>query len=247
MLKKKEKAAIDAAVRAAARPATELVVEETFPHGFEFDPVSTHFGGAPYAEEGEVWPTRGKEKRPFDFVCQINLRDCPERPEAPFDLIAVFLCWEAVEDVDIEEACLVRSYVDPSPDKAIGLTRPPPIDEEDYRVVACSVTTERTLTYPWSGTSAPGIHEAAAAFKDPEEAYVASLKRIGAWAEFFSRVGGYPTWVHENTLEHDDLIFLVQIAHEPLANNCIQDAAPIYIAFSKSDPSRIETDTFQSF
>ena len=40
---------------------------------------------------------------------------------------------------------------------------------------------------------------------------------------------------------------LAQIAYEPAANNCIGDAAPIFIAVSATDPNRIETDASQSF
>jgi hypothetical protein len=60
-------------------------------------------------------------------------------------------------------------------------------------------------------------------------------------------VGGFATWVHDNTLDHEDMIFVAQIAYEPDANNCIGDAAPIFIATCGSDPTRIETDVFQSF
>ncbi len=60
-------------------------------------------------------------------------------------------------------------------------------------------------------------------------------------------MGGYPEWDHEETLEYDDLVFLAQIDYEPEAENCIMDAAPMFIAFSASDPAKIETDVSQSF
>jgi hypothetical protein len=104
------------------------------------------------------------------------------------------------------------------------------------------------MTYPsWSMERFPGIAAAASRFRDPEAAFAASLKRLGFWNEFCSRVGGFPTWVHDNTLDYDDMVFLAQIDYEPNANNCIGDAAPIYIAVSASDPTRIETDVLQSF
>ncbi len=78
-------------------------------------------------------------------------------------------------------------------------------------------------------------------------AFAASLKRLRFWHNFRSRVGGFPTWVHDNTLDQDDMVFLAQIDYEPDANNCIWDAAPIYLAVSGRDPTRIETDVFQSF
>lgn len=38
------------------------------------------------------------------------------------------------------------------------------------------------------------------------------------------------------------MVLLAQIDYEPKANNCIGDAAPIYIGVSTTDPLRIETD-----
>ncbi|MGH7139446.1 MAG: hypothetical protein ACREHD_27185 [Pirellulales bacterium] len=43
------------------------------------------------------------------------------------------------------------------------------------------------------------------------------------------------------------MVFLAQIAYEPAANNCIGDAAPIYIAVNASDPTKIDTDSWQTF
>ena len=76
-LKQKEKAAPDEAVKALAKPATESIVGKPFPNSHGFPETSTHFGGNLYFEEGETWPTFGDEKRPSDFVCQINLNDRP--------------------------------------------------------------------------------------------------------------------------------------------------------------------------
>src|SRR5262245_35977157 len=241
-----EKAALDQAVRDAARPATQLIVEGV-DDGHAFAPTESHFGGTPYAEAGETWPTRGDEKRPYDFVCQINLRDCPHRPAIPADLITVWLCWGAIEETDIETACVVRGYQKPSPSRAVSLARPAALDDSDFKVTPCSVRTEDVLTYPYVWERHPAIVAAASKFKKPEAAYADSWKRIGWYGEFFSRVGGYPSWVHDNTLEHDDYVFVAQIAYEPDANNCIGDAAPIYIAALASDPTKFVTDAFQSF
>lgn len=241
-----EKAALDEAVRQAARPATRVIVEGV-EQGHSFASTESHFGGTPYAQAGEPWPTRGDEMRPYDFVCQIDLRDCPHRPHIPVDLITVWLCWAAIEDVDIETACIVRGYAKPSPSRAVALTRPAAVAADDYRVMPCRIRTAEALTYPYVWQKHPAIVAAASRFKDPEAAYVASCKRMGWSGQFFSRVGGYPTWVHDNTLEHDDYVFVAQIDNEPDANNCIGDAAPVYIAALARDPTKFVTDAFQSF
>lgn len=62
--KKKDKIALDAAVRAAGKAATALVVEEAMPEGHVFPATATHFGGNPYFELGDVWPTFEDDERP---------------------------------------------------------------------------------------------------------------------------------------------------------------------------------------
>lgn len=241
-----EKAALDRAVRDAAKPATRLIVEGV-DDSHTFAATESHFGGSPYAEAGDDWPTRGDELRPYDFVCQINLRDCPHRPDIPVDLITVWFCWAAVEEVDVDTACIVRGYQKPSQSRAVALVRPAAMNDGDFKVTPCSVRTEEALTYPFVWKKHPAIVAAASKFKKPEAAYVDSWKRIGWYGQFFSRVGGYPSWVHDNTLEHDGCIFVAQIDYEPDASNCIMDAGPIYIAALADDPTIFVTDAFQSF
>lgn len=245
---KKNKAALDAAVQAAGKTATALVVERAAPKDHVFPATATHFGGNPYFEIGESWPTVTDDGRPYDFVCQVNLIDCPERPQVPFDLFTVFLSWALIEEVDVERACIVRTYKNATAAKAISISRPVAYSAEDYRVRPCAVRTETFMTYPsWSMERFPEIAAAASRFRNRDAAFTSSLKRLRFWNDFRSRVGGFPTWVHDNTLDYDDMVFLAQIGYEPYANNCIGDAAPIYIALSASDPTRIETDVFQSF
>jgi|KBSMisStandDraft_5_1062788.scaffolds.fasta_scaffold122334_2 hypothetical protein len=244
----REKAELDAAVAALAKPATALVVTGAMPPDHVFAPTETHFGGNPYFEAGESWPMLDGA-RPYDFVCQVNLRDCPERPrpDVPFDLFTVFFCWALYEEVDVERACVVRTYREPSPGKAITVPRPPAVDPDDFKVRPCAVRTERFVTYPWSIDAAPDVFAEASRVGDPRAAYEGALKRLDFLHDMRSRVGGFPTWVHDATLDGDDTIFLAQIDYEPKANNCIGDAAPIFIAVSATDSTRIQTDCFQSF
>ena len=242
--KKEEKAALDAVVHSAGKPATELIVEEAVSEDHVFPAAATHFGGTPYFEAGDAWPILADDGRPYDFVCQVNIQDCPERPDVPFDLFTVFLCWAATEDMD--RFCVVKTYQGASASKAVTIPRPDPREATDYKVRPCTVGMGTFTTYPWSMERFPDIMTAATKFRNPSDAYEASLKRLGFRSVFRSRVGGYATWVHDNTLESDDMVLLAQIDYEPKANNCIVDAAPIYIGVSTAGPLRIETD-FQTF
>jgi hypothetical protein len=251
--RRKEKQALDDALVAAAKMGTALIVDRHLLEGHLFAPTTSHFGGNPYFEHGEAWPTYPDRERPYDFVCQVNLDECPVRPEVPFDLFTVFFCWASVGDEDGDRAlthgCVVRTYQNASPEKAVSIARPPPSKESDYQVRPCAIRTEPLMTYPtWLPDERfAAIASAASNFWNPRAAIASSIRRLGWWDEFQSRVGGYPTWVHDNILDQDDLIFLAQIDYEPEANNCIGDAAPIYIAVTKDDPPKIETDFWQSF
>lgn len=242
----KSRAPLDAAVRASARPATRLCVGRPVRTGHVFAPTEMHLGGEPYAEAGERWPTWGNRSIPYDFVGQLDLRSCPERPDVPVDLLTIFLCWSAIEEVSVEDACIVRGYRGADSSKAVPLRRLPAVGAEDYRVVPCPISVEPAITYPWSPDDDPAIRRAAAAFKHPEREYRDARRRAGEIDPYFSHVGGFPTWVHEATLAGDGLAFVAQIAHEPHADLVIQDAAPIYIAWSRTE-SRFHTDPFQSF
>lgn len=108
-----------------------------------------------------------------DFVCQVNLKDCPHRPDVPFDLFTVFLCWGLIDEADVERTCIVRTYRDASCDKAVSISRPAPRDADDYRVRPCTVRTETFMTLPWSTERCPAIAIAASKFRNPQRAYAA--------------------------------------------------------------------------
>ena len=207
--KKQEKETLDAAVKAAGRPATELKSVKHVLEGHVFPPTSTHFGGTPYFEGNDTWPCLDEDGRPYDFICQVNLNDCPVRPDVPFDLFSVFLCWSLLEEVDFDRTCIVRTYSDVSTDKAASVSRPVPVCADDYKVRPCAVKLEECITYPsWSVKEEPEIALAAGKFRNPDTAFADSLKRLGFLRDFRSRISGHPTWVHDNTLDGESMTFL---------------------------------------
>lgn len=259
---------LDEVVRSCAKVATRFEATPLRP-GEAISVTGTRFGGIPYAEAGDTWPRLGK--RPYDFVAQLNLRQCYEPPTTAYELITVFVCWHILataEEDEWERACIVRSYQNPSEASAISIARPEPIDEDDFQVVACAVNSRQMLSYPRPGWELdnPAIAALACKLKGYEKTfekswnrhglrwrvrfhrtYEKSLKRLGfRWRNEDTQIGGYPTWVHDNTLDGEEMFFVAQIAYEPAANNCIGDAAPIFIAAHHSDPTRFETDPWQS-
>ena len=244
----KAELAFDEVVRSCAKMATRL---EAIPfRADEYDSVTrSRFGGVPYAEMGDTWPMH--KNRPYDFVAQLNLRDNAEPPTTAYELITVFVCWYAIDHCEaIEMGGIVRSYSNPSPSKAFIMERPLPISDDDFRVSPCSIKSSSVLTYPSPVGSFLRVPEIARLNSDPATfhfKYMKSLKRIG-YNPYDDRtqIGGYPTWVHDNTLDDDGLVFIAQIGYEPEAKNCIGDAAPVFIAAHRSDPTRFEVDSSQT-
>jgi hypothetical protein len=239
---------LDELVRMSGRVATRF--DAVRPRPGEVPSITgTRFGGTPYAEPGDTWPRF--DSRPYDFVAQFALRECFEPPTAAYDLITVFVSWHALDRGQAaEHGCLIRSYRNPSHSKAVVMDRPPATSDKDFQTVPCAVEARRVLTYPspvGSFRAIPGIERAARDHKDLRKAYVKSLSRLDYdWQDPHTQVGGYPTWVHDNTLDDDELMFIAQIAHAPVAQFCIGDAAPVFIAARRSDPTRFEVDLCQS-
>jgi hypothetical protein len=100
--------------------------------------------------------------------------------------------------------------------------------------------------YPDLEDAGRAVREAAERVGNPRRAYAAALRRLGYRRPDQSRIGGLPRWVHANSFEGTDFFLLAQIEYEVPANNCVGDAAPIFIGVSRSDPSRILTDPFQT-
>ena len=240
--------AFDEVVRSCAKTPTRL---EAIPLRADDHKSVTRsrFGGVPYAEMGDTWPMH--KNRPYDYVAQLNLRESAEPPTTAFELITVFVCWHAIEHGEaIEIGGVVGSYSNPSQSKAIVMERPQPISDDDFRVSPCSIKTSTVLTYPSPVGSFLRVPAIALLNSDPTifgTKYMKSLKRIGYQPhDEHTQIGGYPTWVHDNTLDDDELIFIVQFAYEPEANNCLGDAAPVFIAAHRADPTRFEVDSSQS-
>lgn len=262
---------LDEVVRSASKLAMQCDAVPLRP-GEVLPAVGTRFGGIPYAEAGDAWPMF--RDRPYDFVAQLNLRECEEPPTDAYDLITVFICWhvlgatEKFDDGEVRQACLVRSYRNPTNAKAIPMLRPEPIGADDFQVTECAVQSRNVPTYPRPGweLEVPAIAAVArnhAGYQESfekssyrqghqwrenfHEAYAKSLKRLGFKSQDeCTQMGGYPTWVHDNTLLDNETFFVAQIAHEPAANFCVGDAAPLFIAAHRSDPTRFETDPWQS-
>jgi len=130
------------------------------------------------------------------------------------------------------------------------MPRPPAVEAQDYQTRECDVEASQIVTYPspvGSFKRIPEIAELVSKFKDPQKAYRRAVKRLGYREDFGTRVFGYPSWIHDNTLDDDELLFVAQIGSENSANLMFGDAGLLYIAATKTVPVRFETDLWQCF
>src|SRR5712691_9245671 len=56
--------------------------------------TSSKFGGTPYLETGEEWPTCSFCKKPLTFVCQVDLRKTKFKCPRGVAFFTFFYCWE---------------------------------------------------------------------------------------------------------------------------------------------------------
>lgn len=236
---------LDQAVRLTRIPATRLVVLNRVESEQETPVLGTHFGGRPYFEAGESWPTWGPESRPYDVVCQIDITKCPVHPEVPFSLMTVFFSWAAYEAGDVGAECIIKTYDRPSADRAVHIPRPPAAEGTDYRIHPCQVALKEDHTYPQTFEGSQEVRSLAETFRSPQRAYEASLRRVSGNG-FYSRVGGHP-WIVQSDAILFETTFLGMVDYEVPANNCIADASPIILVLDPSDPMVVLGDAFQSF
>ena len=75
-------------VAALAMPSVELFLEKS--ESESFSEISGCFGGIPYMQPDERWPTCSACASPLDFVCQLSI----EKIDIRFNFITFFYCWE---------------------------------------------------------------------------------------------------------------------------------------------------------
>ena len=203
----------------------------------------SHFGGTPYAEEGDAWPICPVTGYPLDFVFQINLAHCPHTPIDDASLYVFFYGrqWapsgevdpefaaqtDAVLDEDLHYAWVMRRYEHPSADRMVELERPSCDDpDETYVTKECGVIFTADISMPSLGDlgcmdpvlasqleNMPGDHYG--------EYYYAYVHEIMSMLRG-SRVGGYPMRYQDGafrkTKQGKEYVLLFGIESEEGAN-----------------------------
>ena len=206
--------------------------------------TGSHFGGQPYAEIGERWPSCPTCKIDLTFICQIDLTSGFHEKPKDIDLFTFFYCWECSPwgfDDEIEGTWVVRTYSDPKDTFAKPIQ---PSGPEPYPPDVCLVDVEKVGSFPDFDEINSRYEKVAETFSDfdePDDAYEAAVKSLDGETEFCTLVGGYAHWIQgEDTLVCDhcqnEMTLLTQIDSEGEPDIMWGDSGCLYLFYCATHP-----------
>ena len=204
--------------------------------------LESHFGGHPYFEMGESWPTTEKGKA-LDFVFQVFNSKELELPEN-IALVQLFYDWDELPWDTGEDGWLVKIYHKVDKQNIEFISRPEELVESPF----CKIDFISDRSLPdWEGID---LFKAEAAKlscvlneESPWEAYENSVLGLIGKQDYQSQLGGYPKWVQGEAtplnIEGNPLKLLFQVDSEENANLMWGDLGSIYV-FYEEETERIE-------
>ena len=240
-------------LRPLAKVATKLTPRKVM-DGEVIPLLGSHFGGQPYVEIGERWPSCPTCKIDLTFICQIDVASGFHKKPKGIDLFTFFYCWECGPwglDDEIEGTWIVRTYSEPRDVFAKPIR---PSGPEPYPPDVCLTDSEKVNSFPDWDEIDSRCKEAAESFSDmdePWDAYEAAVKSLGGETEFCTLVGGYAHWIQaEGTPVCDHcqsrMELLAQIDSEPEADIMWGDSGCLYLFYCINHPRDVRL-TLQCF
>lgn len=204
--------------------------------------LDSHFGGNPYFEMGESWPTTEDDK-PLDFVFQVFNSNELELPEN-IALVQFFYDWEVSPWDSEENGWLVKIYHKVDQHKIEFISRPEELTESPF----CKIECIPTQSLPdWEGIDLyknEALKLSCVLNDDsPWDIYENVVSGLIGKQDYQSQFGGYPKWIQGEATpfnaEGKPLKLLFQIDSEEKANLMWGDMGSIYV-FYEEETERIE-------
>ena len=221
-------------------PATKLTLRKAR-QLLEGSQVRSHFGGRPYFEVGEAWPTT-KTGQPLDFIMQVVASDEAILP-AGIALVQLFYSWEAFPWDTDEEGWLVKTYPAFSLEQAQAIERPASLAEPAF----CDIIFSPIQSLPsWEGLNelhadAPALAEVLNE-ENPWDAYEEAATQLLGESDYQSMLGGYPRWLQgaDNPVDvaGQNLPLLFQLDSETKAGVMWGDTGLVYVFYDPQQPGR---------
>ena len=195
---------------------------------------TSHFGGQPYIEKGEQWPTN-KENTSLDFVFQVFNSPELHMPD-DIKLIQFYYDWEGSAWETDDDGWLVKIYNNLDTENQTAIEKPSGLSRSKY----CKISFIEVLTLPdWEGIDVH--HPEASALSSklngeyPWEYYDDTVNKLIGEPDYQSQLGGYPQWVQgESTPTNDNgnlMNLLFQIDTEDEAMVMWGDAGLVYVFY----------------
>lgn len=196
----------------------------------------SHFGGAPYFEAGEQWPT-SKNGNPLSFIFQVYNNAETNLP-ADIALIQFYYCFDIFPWHNDDDGWHVKVYKKLQPEKMILLTSPAGLATNTF----CKIEFKEVLSLPdWEGIDlyAPNASKLSCVLDEdqPWEHYQNISEKLVGAQNYCSQYGGYPHWVQgEQTPVGTDghpMKLLFQIDSEQKAGLMWGDCGLVYIFYDE--------------
>jgi len=219
------------------RPATIIEVAEASKEP-DHSPLKSHFGGRPYFQENDKWPTT-KSAQPLSFVFQIFNEDDLILPKE-IALIQFFYEWDIFPFETSGEGWFVKIYKQLDIEKLVQLPRPKELEETKH----CEISFKETKSLPdWEGIEMYNENASNLSCvlneKEPWLHYDEAVTKLLGEQDFQSQLGGYPQWIQGEGTPKDKqgnaMKLLFQIASEGNADLIWGDSGIIYVFYDEAN------------
>lgn len=208
----------------------------------EYSQLTSHFGGDPYFEEGDSWPSSDGDY--LSFVFQLYDQHDTLFPSG-IKLVQFFYDYEKFPWDTDNDGWLVKIFTDIDPESRIQIPKPKALARTKF----CEVSFQEIVSLPdWEGLD---LHSRLASNlscvldeNDPWESYRKLADDIAGEQNYQSQAGGYPNWIQgEGTPKNnigEPMPLLLQVDSEENAGLMWGDWGLIYIFCAPDDLSKIE-------
>lgn len=231
----KNQSDLEQSLTSLIKPATLLKVASASsqPENSEF---ISQFGGQPYFEKDESWPTNKKGK-PLDFIFQVFNSSDLQLPSS-IELIQFYYDWNECPWETSSDGWLVKIYKTVNKENALLIDKPTQSKKSKY----CEINFQPIQSLPnWEGLEEYSTHASMLSSKldeeEPWEAYDMAVNKLIGQVSYQSQLGGYPSWVQGDETPQDkegkSTQLLFQINSEYSAGLQWGDAGFIYVFYDE--------------
>lgn len=198
--------------------------------------LNSHFGGQPYFEKGELWPTT-KNGKCLDFIFQIFNNSDIQLPQS-IELIQFYYDWDEFAWDSSDEGWLVKIYKKIDKKNLKLIQKPSELERSKY----CEIEFKSKLSLPdWEGIDlyCPNASKLSCVLNkdEPWNSYDQMVTTLIGEQDYQSQLGGYPKWVQgESTPENSSgnpMKLLFQIDSEENAGLMWGDVGLIYVFYDE--------------